>query len=60
MNFKKIQLSLFLFAFSFFGMAQIYNVKDYGAVDDGVTLNTKAIQKAIGLATKNWTINCEI
>ncbi len=33
--------------------AQVYNVKDFGAINDGKKLNTKAIQKAIDLCTKN-------
>ena len=31
----------------------IYNIKDFGAVGDGKTLNTKSIQKAIDECTKN-------
>lgn len=31
----------------------IYNVKDYGAVNDGKTMNTKAIQKTINICAKN-------
>ncbi|MEO6639354.1 MAG: glycosyl hydrolase family 28-related protein [Ginsengibacter sp.] len=30
-----------------------YNILDYGAVPDGKTLNTKAIQTAIDAASKN-------
>lgn len=33
--------------------AQTYNVKDYGAVNDGTTLNTIAIQTAINECTRN-------
>ena len=33
--------------------AQTYNVKDYGAVNDGTTLNTTAIQTAINECTRN-------
>lgn len=39
--------------FSTFSKAQIYDVRDYGAVNDGETLNTKAIQEAINVCTKN-------
>jgi len=31
----------------------VYNVVDFGAVGDGKTLNTKAIQAAIDVCTKN-------
>ena len=38
----------FLLLFSFnVSYAQIYNIKDYGAVNDGKTTNTIAIQKAV-------------
>ncbi|MGB5434501.1 MAG: glycosyl hydrolase family 28-related protein [Maribacter sp.] len=33
--------------------AQTYHVKDYGAVNDGTTLNTIAIQTAINECTRN-------
>lgn len=33
--------------------AQTYNVKDFGAVNDGETLNTRAIQNAIDACNKN-------
>ncbi|MFL5743416.1 MAG: glycoside hydrolase family 28 protein [Niastella sp.] len=33
--------------------AQVYNVKDFGAVPDGKTVNTKAIQRAFDSCSKN-------
>lgn len=46
---NKILLSLVFIAFCRLGSAQssIYSIMDYGAVNDGKTITTKAIQKAI-------------
>jgi len=35
---------------------EIYNIADYGAVSDGITVCTKAIQKTIDLCKKNGTV----
>ena len=35
------------------GMLKIYNVKDFGAVADGKTINTKAMQKAVDECSAN-------
>ena len=32
---------------------KIYNIKDFGAVADGKTLNTKAVQSAVDFCHKN-------
>ena len=48
---------LFLFSNESFGQhapaKKTYNILDYGAVPDGKTINTKAIQSAIDAASKN-------
>jgi polygalacturonase len=46
MKFKPCLLLLFVFSFSS-SFAKDYNIKDYGAIGDGQTLNTSFIQKAI-------------
>lgn len=46
MKFKPCLLLLFVFSFSS-SFAKDYNIKDYGALGDGQTLNTSFIQKAI-------------
>lgn len=42
---------IMLFLINSAALAQTYNIKSFGAVADGITLNTKAIQKAIDQAS---------
>jgi polygalacturonase len=46
-NIKTIQLAVILLLCTIAVQAQVYNIKDFGAIADGHTLNTIAIQKTI-------------
>ncbi len=47
---KRNLIIMILFAFKFCFAAKIYNIKTFGAVGDGFTINTKAIQSTIDRA----------
>jgi len=50
----KIQITFLLLAINYSGWAQhTYNIKDYGAIGDGLVTNTVSIQTAIDKAAKN-------
>lgn len=55
MRFVKVKTTLLIMSFvcSFSAIAQVYNVADFGAVNDGITLNTVSIQAAIDKCTSN-------
>jgi hypothetical protein len=52
---RKLFNTIILFGTLFYSctFAKEYNIQDYGAINDGKTLNTKFIQKAIDDASKN-------
>lgn len=49
-----INISLILFLTGISARAQHYDINDFGATADGVTLNTKVIQDAIDKVSKNY------
>jgi polygalacturonase len=48
---KKLGLTLLSIAFGLYANAQVFDIKNYGAVAGGQTINSEAIQKAIDAAT---------
>jgi polygalacturonase len=53
MNLKNFYLVGILFLLTQILSAKVYNVTDFGAVNDGKSINTVSIQKAIDQCTKD-------